>query len=670
VDLTRRGLSVRLRRTPYIRKWVVLGALIGAISGLGAVLFFEALELSTRLFLGGIAGFDPATPVGEGGHGITDALRPWAIPISVGLGGLLAGIVVFRFAPEAEGHGTDAAIAAFHHDPRGVRSRIPLVKLIASAITIGSGGSGGREGPTAQIGAGFGSFLARALDLDARDARIAVAAGMASGIGAIFRAPLGGAMLGLEIPYRDDIEADALVPSFVASVIAFSIFGAAVGFSPIFGQVGAAFTDPLQLVYYALIGLLAGTVGRLYIASFYGFTGWFRTWRVPRAARPAIAGVAVGCLGLILPGVLGTGYGWVQAGLDRQTLLGLPLWVVLALPFAKILATSLSIGSGGSGGVFGPGMVVGGLLGAAVWRLLEPIAPGLPLDPTPFVIVAMMALFGSIAHAPIAVTLMVAEMTGNLEMLAPAMIAIGAATLVVGDRSIYASQLATRADSPAHRFQYALPLMATIPATDAARQPRLVVKAGDLAGPVLDRLRAMNLPGAPVLNGDGTFRGTISAVQLGAVDASRPVGDLADPTVPPLAADEGLDEALGLLADHHVGWGPVVSGGRLVGVLSVGDAMDAYRRALNATLRKVQPLGAGGDLLRATVSDASPLAGRSIASIQWPRDSLLVAIDRAGRLIVPRGEVVVQAGDTLTILVAAQSATALEALLKVVPEPA
>ena len=362
----------------------------------------------------------------------------------MGLGGLISGFIVFRFAPEAEGHGTDAAIGAYHHGPRRIRARIPLVKIVASAITIGSGGSGGREGPTAQISAGFGSFLARLLDLDARDARIAVAVGIGSGIGAIFRAPLGGAVLGAEILYRDDVESEALVPSFIASIVGYSIFGSVVGFTPIFGQQSqATFTQPAQLLYYAVLGIAAGLVGLLYVETFYGLTRWFRRWPLPRSIRPAIAGVAVGTMGMFLPGAMGTGYGWLQSGFSAS-ILGLPLWVVLILPFAKILATSLSIGSGGSGGIFGPGMVIGGLLGAGLWRLLEPVAPGLPADPTPFTIVAMMALFGSIAHAPLAVMLMVAEMTGNLSMLAPAMVAVGLATFVVGDHTIYENQVRDR----------------------------------------------------------------------------------------------------------------------------------------------------------------------------------------------------------------------------------
>ncbi len=653
----------RVRSAAYLRKWVVLGALIGVISGLGAAVFFLALDFAARFFLGTLAGFTPASPLGEGARPITDAARPWAIPLVVGLGGLIAGIIVFRLAPEAEGHGTDAAIAAYHHGAKRIRARIPLIKLVASAITIGSGGSGGREGPTAQIGAGFGSFLARLLDLDARDARIAVACGMGAGIGAIFRAPLGGAVLAAEIPYREDVESEALVPAFVASIVAFSIFGAFIGFSPIFGRVASAgFTDARQLVYYALIGLVAGIVGRLYIRSFYGLTAWFRRWPLPRELRPAVAGVAVGCLGLALPGVLGTGYGWVQAGLDRTTLLGLPLWVVLALPFAKILATSLSIGSGGSGGIFGPGMVIGGLLGAGIWRLLEPVAPAVPVDPSPFVIVAMMALFGSIAHAPLAVMLMVAEMTDSLSMLGPAMLAIGIATLIVGDPSIYASQIRSRADSPAHRFRFGLPLMAAIPAGDAARVPRAVLHPDELISVARERLVAAGVPGAPVVGADGTVRGSLDLATLVAADPDARVGTL-EASGPVISTDDALDDVLGILADAHRSWAPVVADDRLAGILSSRDVVAAYRRALASNVRQVRAVGSTGALIEAEIGPSSVLAGAAVAAAPWPRDSVLVSITRRDRVIVPRGDVRLEAGDRLTVFSAPSAREALEALL-------
>jgi CIC family chloride channel protein len=623
-----------------------------------------ALQLGSRFFLGTIAGFVPASPLGEGAQPITDAARPWALPLVVGLGGLIAGVIVFRLAPEAEGHGTDAAIEAFHHGARRIRARIPLIKLVASAITIGSGGSGGREGPTAQIGAGFGSFLARVLDLDARDARIAVSSGMGAGIGAIFRAPLGGAVLAAEIPYREDVESEALVPAFVAAIVAFSVFGALIGFAPIFGRVaGAGFTDPRQLVYYALIGLAAGIVGRLYIGSFYGLTRWFSHWPLPREIRPAIAGFAVGCLGVALPGVLGTGYGWVQAGLDRTTLLGLPLWVVLALPLAKILATSLSIGSGGSGGIFGPGMVIGALLGAGIWRLLEPIAPGLPADPSPFVIVAMMALFGSVAHAPLAVMLMVAEMTDSLAMLAPAMLAIGIATLIVGDRSIYTSQLRSRADSPAHRPRFALPLMAAIAAGDAARVARAVLSVDATAGTARARLEEAGVRGAPVVGTHGSVRGSVDLETLAAAEATTPVGELRL-NAAVIAADDGLDDVLGILADGHRDWAPVVADGRLVGVLSARDVVAAYRRALAANVRQVRTLGSAGALLEADIGPNSTLAAASVGAVAWPRDSVLVSIARGDQVIVPRGKVVLEAGDRLTLYSASRDWATLERLFE------
>lgn len=657
------GARRKLRQATYLRKWVVLGAVIGVIAGSGAVVFFRALEGATTLFLGVLAGFEPARPLGEGGTRFAPAARPWAIPFVVALGGLLAGIIVTRLAPEAEGHGTDAAIAAFHHGPRRIRSRVPLIKLVASAITIGSGGSGGREGPTAQIGAGFGSWLARQLDLDARDARIAVASGMAAGIAAIFRAPLGGAVLGAEIPYREDVEAEALVPSFIASVVAFSIFKAFVGYEPIFGRVGGpGFAAPLQLGYYALIGIAAGLVGRAYVAAFYGSTRWFKQSALPPALRPALAGLLVGAMGIVLPGVLGTGYGWVQMGFDRASVLAIPLWVLLVLPFAKIVATSLSIGSGGSGGIFGPGIVIGGLLGAGIWRLLEPIAPAVPADPAPFAIVAMMALFGSVAHAPLAVMLMVAEMTGNLAMLAPAMLAVGLATIVVGDRTIYRSQLRNRAESPAHRFRSAMPLMASLVAGDAAPSARLTLREDTPAGLARSRLAAARVPGAPVLGADGTYRGIVTGERLAAADEASPVGELVVDS-PTVSAEDTLDDVLGVLADHHLSWVPVLDGRRLCGILSTRDVMSAYRRALAESVRQVRGPAPGGVLLAAELAPGSALVGRSVAEVAWPRDVIVVGIDRDGRLIVPRGGVVFQAGDRVSLFAASTSTEAARVIL-------
>jgi CIC family chloride channel protein len=443
-----------VRSLPYLPKWLVLGSVIGVIAGLGAVVFYEALTLATHFFLGILAGYQPPAPAGEGGTlGDAGYARPWAIPLVAVLGALASGFLVFRWAPEAEGHGTDAAIDAVHKNPRGIRLRAVVVKIVASALTIGSGGSGGREGPTAQISAGFGSLLARVLDLSPEDGRIAVSIGVGSGIGAIFGAPLGGAVLAADIVYRDDFEAEALLPGLFSSVVAWAIFGTFFGYQPLFALPGYHFTHPLQLVWFAVLGVVAGFLGLLYSKSFYGITALSKRLPLRRALRPAVGALCVGLIALALPQVLSTGYGWVQEGLSGQ-LSHLPLYIVLALPLARILATSLSIGTGGSGGVFGPGMVIGAFTGLAVWRLLSPVVPDMGHDPAPFVVIGMMALFGAIARAPLANMLMVAQMTGNISIIGPALVAVAIATFIVHrfDDSIYRSQPRTRADAPTSRL--------------------------------------------------------------------------------------------------------------------------------------------------------------------------------------------------------------------------
>jgi CIC family chloride channel protein len=451
VSSLRKRLAWRVGSMSYLRRWLLLGTLLGVVAGVGAIAFHAALSLATQLLLGELAGYKVLTPFAEGDNLRAAAGHVWLLPAIVALGGLVSGVLVFTFAPEAEGHGTDAALAAVHHDPRGVRVRTVLVKIIASAVTIGSGGSGGREGPTAQISAGFGSLLARVLDLSPADGRIAVSVGIGSGIGSIFGAPLGGALLSAELLYRDDMDISALVPGFIASIVGYTVFSAVYGFTPLFGFAasGYRFHEPIQLAWFALIGVICGGVGLLYAKCFYGGAELFARLPINRMLRPAIGGLAVGLIALVMPQVLGTGYGWIQLGLSRS-LLTIPLWIVLLLPLAKMVATTLSIGSGGSGGIFGPGMVIGAFTGAAVWRLLAPIAPGIPHDPAAFVIVAMMACFGSIARAPLAMMLMVSEMTGSFEALAPAMVAVGIATLIVEhfDDTIYRSQPHHRAERP------------------------------------------------------------------------------------------------------------------------------------------------------------------------------------------------------------------------------
>ncbi|HTW98827.1 MAG TPA: chloride channel protein, partial [Acidimicrobiales bacterium] len=482
---------------------------------------------------------------------------------------------------EAEGHGTDAAISAVHHNPRGIRVRAIVVKIIASAITIGSGGSGGREGPTGQISAGFGSLLARVLDLSPADARIAVSSGIGSGIGAIFGAPLGGAVLSAEVLYRDDVEPAAIVPSFVASIVAYAIFAGVEGFTPLFGYSSYRFRSPAQIGWFALLGVVGGLIGLLYAKGFYGMAAIFGRLPVSPALRPAIGGVLVGLIALAVPEVLGTGYGWIQQGLG-PSLLNIPLWIVLVLPFARILATGLSIGSGGSGGIFGPGMVIGAFVGAAFWRLFAGHLPGIGHDPVPFVIVGMMCCFGSIARAPLAVMIMVAEMTGSLEILGPAMAAVGVATLIVSrsDDTIYRSQPRSRAETAAGRLVVSMPLLRRVPVAAAMTRAPLLLGTGQRVGEARRLVARAGVSGAAVVDGEGRLAGVVDAGQLRDAPSSQDVGAIADATAPAVRSELTLDEALDALSAAK-GWVPVLDADRRVtGVLRLTDLTRAYRQAL------------------------------------------------------------------------------------------
>jgi H+/Cl- antiporter ClcA/CBS domain-containing protein len=646
-----------LASATYTQKWLVLGTVIGVIAGLGAVVFYEALRLATYVFLQVLAGYRVPLPVSEGGAVASSHFeRPWAIPLIACVGALAGAILVFAIAPEAEGHGTDAAIAAVHHNPRGVRLRTVFVKIVASALTIGSGGSGGREGPTGQISAGFGSFLARFLDLSPSDARITVASGIGSGIGSIFGAPLGGAVLATEILYRDDFEVEALLPSFIASIVGYAVWGSFEGFGPLFGYVGNYhLTSAVQLVWFGIIGVIGGLVGLLYAKSFYGMAEIFSRLTIPRWVRPAIGGLIVGCIGLAIPEVLGTGYGWIQAGLGNQ-LLHIPLWIVLILPFARIATAGLSIGSGGSGGIFGPGMVIGAFVGAAVWRLLEPVVPSLGHDPAPYVIVGMMACFGSISRAPLAVMLMVAEMTGTLSLIVPAMLAVGLATLIVrrNDDTIYRSQLRSRAESPAHRILTGLPLLAMATASQAMAPARCVLAEPGERSTFITQLEKGEVNAAPLVDTQGHYVGvvTMEALQSGTGDASAvDVEDFVDSNFAPIHESVHLDVVLDTLTSTPQTWAAVIDNERrVVGTISISDIVRNYRRTMQANLRRVAELSGSTGISEITVASTSPLVDVALRSSSIPRGALITAIERGRDIIRPTGQTVIRSGDRLMVL--------------------
>lgn len=436
------------------QRLVLDSLLLGVVGALSAQIFMFFLNNSQSFFLGWLAGYRPPGLPEEGGvlleflgvHG------RWLIPLSTTLGGLISGIIVFSLAPEAEGHGTDSAVKAYHRNEGYIRPRVPFVKMVASAITIGSGGSAGREGPTALISAGIGSIYASIFNRSETDRRTLLLIGMAAGLSAIFRSPIGCAILAVEVLYRGmEFESGVLFFTMLASIVAYVLNATLVGWRPLF-EIPPILDVPgiSAYFYYVLLGIAAGLVATVLPSIFYTFRDWFKLIPVADMFKPAIGGLLLGILALFLPQVLGGGYGWIQEAIDGK----LSIYLLLALVFAKILSFSFTVSSGGSGGIFAPCLFVGAMLGGFMANLL-----GQPCGP--FVVIGLVSVFGAAARVPFGTLFMVAEMTGGYQLLVPALTALSVSLVIqmtltrrLTYKSLYEGQVRGRADSPAHHAEH------------------------------------------------------------------------------------------------------------------------------------------------------------------------------------------------------------------------
>ncbi|WP_299983812.1 chloride channel protein [Desulfobacula sp.] len=442
-------------------KWLFYFVLIGIIAGCGAIVFHYLCGLGMHYFLDLMAGYRPGSPAGEHlllPHTQTPFNR-WILLVLPALGGLISGWLVYTFAPEAEGHGTDAAIDAYHHKGGLIRGRIPIIKTIASTLTLTTGGSGGREGPIAQIGAGFGSFLATKFKLSERERRIMMAAGIGAGVGSIFRAPLAGALFAAEVLYRDpDFESEVIIPAGISSVVAYCTFCLVFGWGSLFDSPNFKFQNPLELgPYLVLAGVLVVTA-ILYIKVFYGVIGLFKKMSIPNHFKPALGGLVTGIIGFFLPYTLSFGYGITQQAIFNQV--AIPTLIALAL--GKIFTTSFSIGSGGSGGVFGPSIVIGGAMGGVVGKLFHLLIPSVVTSPGSFVIVGMAGFFAAASNTPISTIIFISEMTNSYHLLLPSLLVCSISYLLCQKWTIFENQVKSRIDSPAHAGEFMMDILQTI----------------------------------------------------------------------------------------------------------------------------------------------------------------------------------------------------------------
>ncbi len=427
--------------------------LLGIIGALGAQLFTFLLNKCNYIFLNLIAGYSPPGLPDEGGilKQVIGSNGLWLIPVALIIGGIISGVLVYTFAPEAEGHGTDTAVKAFHKQKGIIRYRVAPIKILASAITIGSGGSAGREGPTALFSAGFGSIYANVTHRSPKDKRLLVLIGMAAGLSAIFRSPIGTAIFAIEVLYSEmEFEGEALVYTMLGSVIAYTINALFVGWKPLFQVPDSMSVQHVSdYLWYALLGLSSGVIGALVPSVFYKTRDFFKKIPLPPHVRPAIGAAGVGLIALAFPQVLGGGYGWIQESINGS----LALHLLIILLFAKLVAFALTVSSGGSGGVFAPTLFLGAMLGGLLAKIFnQPSAA--------FAVIGMAAVFGSTARVPIATLLMVTEMTEGYKLLAPAALAVMLGYLVQGwitsafhikYISLYEAQVNNKTKSAAHR---------------------------------------------------------------------------------------------------------------------------------------------------------------------------------------------------------------------------
>jgi chloride channel protein, CIC family len=427
----------------------------GIFTGLLAVLFYKLLHFFTHFNFEVLAN----TPLIKAGgelpsyimiDGDPQRIFYFILPI---IGGLLVGLITHYWAPEAAGTGTELFLDTFHNKSGAMRRRAPWAKLLASLCTLSTGGSAGKEGPTAQIGAGIGALFGRLTKMGARAQRTLLLAGAAGGLGAIFRAPLGGALTAVEVLYKEDFESDALVPCVISSVTAYTVFSSFIGFHHIFNFGVQAFHSPIELVFYIPLGLLCSGIGYLFVKIFHTMKDhFFEKLPLKKPLIPAFGGLLVGCVGFFHPEAIGEGFGFIQLALDGNLE---SHWIAACRIFAlmallKIFTTSFTIQSGGSGGIFGPSLFIGGMLGGFVGTLSHHFYPQFVPEIGPFIIVGMASFFAGVANASIAALVIVCELTGGYELLPPLMVVTVTSLIFSRNWSIYMNQVKNKFFSRAH----------------------------------------------------------------------------------------------------------------------------------------------------------------------------------------------------------------------------
>ena len=632
---------------------VLLALLTGVVGGLGAVAFRLMIAGAKWFFVQGLV---------HHGFSFTGTAQHWLIALTPALGLLLVGLISHKFAPEVKGHGVPQILEALALRRGRIRPRVGLFGIIAPAITIGAGGSVGREGPIALIGASFGSSVGQFLKLGDQYTSLLLGCGAAAGIGATFNAPIAGALFGMEV-VLGTWAMGTLVPVFIASVTGVSVFRALLpiilhqpGNRPVLPAPNYQFNHPSTLLLMIVLGVVAGGVALAYTYGLDFVEEFSDRWKVHWAWQAIAGGLLVGVIGLLLPEVLRVGYSTMQSVVLGKV--GLAL--IVGLLAGKYVATLVTIGAGGSGGVFAPSLYLGVTLGGAFGLVVHALDPGVsaPL----FAVAGMGAVFAGAARAPLTASVIILEMTGDYHLTVGVMAACGISYLIQGSLardSMYTVKL-SRQGVRILRGTDVRPLQ-QVPLSAALRPVGERLFIDEPARVAIARLRTDNQRAVPVFRRDGTLAGIVEDQRLlEAVSANHQeeaVGGLAR-SVGILRPNLTLDDAMKRFALQELELLPVgTDSAHVTGTVCRDDVLRVYYNRTVVNLETQHRL----ELLQETRRDDAgtfrevhlppewPAHGTPVAALGLPAGAVVVVVRRADEVLVPRGETTLARGDDVML---------------------
>ena len=497
------------------------------------------------------------------------------------LGGLLVGFITHYFCPEAKGNGIDNVLDSFHNREGEMRGRVSVYKSVVTILTLALGGSAGKEGPAAQIGASIGSQINNFFGGGARARRTMLLAGVSASLGTIFQAPLGGALTAIEMVYKEDLESDALIPSIISSVSAYFLLS-------FFGVIHRELflLEELSIIYlpfYPILGFICFVTGFLLVKLIKTLKNFFANWKIYPPLKPAIGGLACGVIYLFLPVVSGTGENFLhkfllESGI-RSTIpkSDLIYFIIFVISF-KVIATSFTIASGGSGGIFGPSLFLGGTIGMLV---AEFVGLYYPLDShhyQSFILVGMGAFYAGVASAPIAAMIMICEMIGSYVLLPPLMLCSILVVLFSKKFNLYQAQTHNRFHSPAHAWDIQTDVLKTMPVFRYKKYflHSLVISIEKPLNDIKKELIEIDDKDFVIIDSENKYLGMISSLQLARIN-NRQRFKSSISKILPITLEQSVGDALELLKERHLDKAPIVnSENEFVGYLRYHEILELY----------------------------------------------------------------------------------------------